>query len=316
MTLQPTTLQKWHGHDFPKVLEAGTSRSLPDFIKANREAIDTAMQNTGAVLFRGFDVPDIADFDAAVVAYGAENFPYKESLSNAVRVNMTPRVFTANEAPPETSIFLHHEMAQTPIYPSALFFYCHIPANQGGATPLCRSDIVLEKLGEIAPDIVTAFEQKGVRYTNTMPGQDDHGSGQGRSWRSTLGADTRDAAEARLSDLGYSWDWQDGDTLRVTSPKLEAVRALPGGRKVFFNQLIAAYRGWSDTRNDASKSVSFGDGSVIPPETMDTAIQIADEISYDLQWQAGDVALVNNFLVMHGRRPYQGTRKVLASLIK
>jgi hypothetical protein len=29
----------------------------------------------------------------------------------------------------------------------------------------------------------------------------------------------------------------------------------------------------------------------------------------------GDVALVDNFLAMHGRRPFSGTRKVLASLI-
>jgi hypothetical protein len=33
-------------------------------------------------------------------------------------------VFTANEAPAEIEIFLHHEMAQTPRFPSHLFFFC------------------------------------------------------------------------------------------------------------------------------------------------------------------------------------------------
>ena len=51
-------------------------------------------------------------------------FTYDESLSNAVRRNRTDRVFTANEAPPELEIFLHHEMAQTPCFPRYLFFYC------------------------------------------------------------------------------------------------------------------------------------------------------------------------------------------------
>ncbi|MEL7517687.1 MAG: TauD/TfdA family dioxygenase, partial [Pseudomonadota bacterium] len=32
-------------------------------------------------------------------------------------------------------------------------------------------------------------------------------------------------------------------------------------------------------------------------------------------WQPGDVALVDNFTVMHGRRPFEGKRRVLASLV-
>jgi len=93
------------------------------------------------------------------------------------------------------------------------------------------------------------------------------------------------------------------------------VRTLPDGRKVFFNQLIAAFRGWKDARNDPSKSVTFGDGSPIDLAVMQDAIQIADELSYDLNWQAGDIALLDNFIVMHGRRPYKGKRRVLASLV-
>jgi alpha-ketoglutarate-dependent taurine dioxygenase len=48
---------------------------------------------------------------------------------------------------------------------------------------------------------------------------------------------------------------------------------------------------------------------------VDRATAIAAELSFDVPWQAGDVALVDNFVVMHGRRTYRGTRKVLASLI-
>ena len=48
---------------------------------------------------------------------------------------------------------------------------------------------------------------------------------------------------------------------------------------------------------------------------MAKAIHIGDELSFDIPWQSGDVALVDNFLVMHGRRPFEGQRRVLASLI-
>lgn len=301
---------------FPAVVTANGTRNLASWIGANKAAVDETLKAAGAVLFRGFDVPGHDDFDAVVGSYGDENFPYAESLSNAVRVNLTPRVFTANEAPPETAIFLHHEMAQTPIYPSKLFFYCAIAPDGGGATPVCRSDWLLERLEAEVPDVVAKFETLGVRYTNVMPAENDAGSGQGRSWKSTLSVETREAAEARLKELGYEWAWLEDGSLRATSPSLDAIRTLADGRRVFFNQLIAAWRGWKDRRNNPSKSVMFGDGSPIEDAHMDAAVRISDEISADVAWQQGDVVLVDNFLVMHGRRPFQGKRRVLASLIK
>ena len=86
--------------------------------------------------------------------------------------------------------------------------------------------------------------------------------------------------------------------LRATTPVLPAVRTLVDGRRVFFNQLIAAFRGWQDTRNDPRKSICFGNDSPIDEAAMNTAIALSDELSFDLNWQAGDVALVDNYLVI------------------
>ncbi|MEL7446683.1 MAG: TauD/TfdA family dioxygenase [Pseudomonadota bacterium] len=299
--------------EFPGVITGGGD--LAAFISANKTGVDAALAHAGALLFRGFDVPDAQAFDAAIEAYGEPGFTYEDSLSNAVRTNVTERVFTANEAPPTTEIFLHHEMAQTPLYPSRLFFYCEIAADNGGATPLCRSDWVLDRLREETPDFVERVEREGVRYTNVMPGSDDAGSGQGRSWRSTLSVNDKAEAEARLSELGYSWEWLEDGSLRVTTTNLPAVRALVGGGTSFFNQLIAAFRGWADSRNDPNRAITFGEGEPITAEDMAPAIRIADELTEDLAWQAGDVALVDNFQVMHGRRPFEGERRVLASLV-
>jgi alpha-ketoglutarate-dependent taurine dioxygenase len=45
------------------------------------------------------------------------------------------------------------------------------------------------------------------------------------------------------------------------------------------------------------------------------AIDLAEALTVELAWQKGDVAIVDNFRVMHGRRPFQGERRVLASLV-
>ncbi len=268
----------------------------------------------GAVLLRDFPVKSAEDFDAIVSALNLPNFPYEKSLSNAVRVNRTPRVFSANEAPPEVQIFFHHEMAQTPLYPRWIFFSCEVAAEEGGATPICRSDLLFERLQADRPDFVQACEQRGLRYTNVMPSDNDAKSGMGRSWKSTLGVNGHSAAEKRLRDLDYTWEWLDGDCLRATTPALPAVAQLDDGRRVFFNQLIAAFRGWKDARNDPSKSIRHGDGSPLDVEAVKHAVTISEALAFDLLWKKGDVVILDNMVSMHARRTFTGTRKVLASL--
>lgn len=303
---------------FPLVFECqplATLEGATAWIAENRGELSDRSALHGAIVFRGFPLASAEDFDRFVAAFDLPNFPYEESLSNAVRVIKTPRVFTANEAPSSARLCLHHEMAQTPLYPSNLFFFCEQPAESGGATPLCRSDILWERLRAECPEFARNCESKGLKYSNVMPPQDDPTSGMGRSWQSTLRASTRERAEERMRALGYSWTWLADGCLRMTTPVLPAVRKLRDGRTSFFNQLIAAFQGWKDQRNDPSKAITFGDGTPLDREAVDAATRIGDELSFDLPWRRGDVALVDNYSTMHGRRPFTGTRKVLASLI-
>jgi alpha-ketoglutarate-dependent taurine dioxygenase len=285
------------------------------WVREHKVQLLQQLSHHGAILLRDFGLQSDMDFDAMVRAFELPNFTYADSLSNAVRTNRTERVFTANEAPADISIFLHHEMAQTPVYPSRLFFFCELAADTGGATPLCRSDVLLEQLRRQQPQFVADCERLGVKYSNTMPAANDQNSAQGRSWKSTLTANDKQSAEAKLQKLGYTWQWLSGGSLRVTTPTLPAINTLPDGRQVFFNQLIAAYRGWEDSRNKKENSICFGDGSNICKQGMLAAIELGEKLSFDMPWQNGDMVLVDNYLVMHGRRPYMGNRKILASLV-
>ena len=312
-----TGQQEHFGSPFPLVLELRTPAGLDDacqWIAANASSLVGQAAEHGAILFRGFPLHTAEDFDRFVSAFGLPNFPYSESLSNAVRVNRTPRVFTANEAPPTVDILFHHEMAQTPVYPARLFFFCEQPAESGGATPLCRSDVLWQRIEQRSPEFARNCVEKGLVYSHVMPNGDDPQSGMGRSWQTTLRATNPADAESRLQSLGYHWQWLDNGCLRATTPVLPAVHLLPSGRRSFFNQLIAAYQGWKDSRNDPSKSITFGDGSALDREAALLAASMAAELAFDIDWRRGDVALLDNFVVMHGRRTFRGTRKVLASL--
>lgn len=85
-------------------------------------------------------------------------------------------MFTSNEAPPDQLIPFHHEMAQTPVYPSHLFFYCDVKPGRGGETPICLSNAVYEAMVKQRPEFVERLRQKGVKYTRVLPEFDDPSS--------------------------------------------------------------------------------------------------------------------------------------------
>jgi alpha-ketoglutarate-dependent taurine dioxygenase len=286
-----------------------TQQECADWIKANLTELEAKLRETGAILFRGFPVNSAESFDEFSNSFDYPNFTYQESLSNAVRINFTERVFTANEAPKNVEIFLHHEMAQTPISPSKLFFFCKSAAEEGGETPLCRSDMLFDDLQQQMPTLAADFISKGLKYTTHMPAEDDPNSGQGRSWKSTLSVQDAAQAEQKLAELGYSWKWLADNSLRATTPVLPAVIDLGNGKKVFYNQLIAAFMGWKGVRENPSSAITFGDGSDIPIAGLQLAVKLSEKFTFDLPWQDGDVALVDNYMTMHGRRPFFGERK-------
>ena len=302
---------------FPLIYDGGEFASLDDSIawtQNNRsELIDLAFQH-GTVLFRNFATVTDQDFDTFIQAFNLDNFPYRQSLSNAVRFNRTERVFTANEAPADVKIFLHHEMAQTPIYPSRLFFFCEQPAETGGATPICRSDVLVVRLKQQHPQFVADLLTKGLKYRNILPNKDDPQSGMGRSWRSTFQADTPEECETNMTKLGYTGEWRDDGSLVSTTPILDGIRTLPDGRQTFFNQLIAAYRGWGSDEQ-SGPPITFGDDTPLDDAAVTAACDIADELTFNVPWQQGDVAFVDNYVTMHARQTFTGTRKILASLV-
>lgn len=304
---------KYSEKEFPTIIvNDGSITSVAQaeaWVGSNLESLSKELNCTGAILFRGFPITDAQSYDAFFSAFNYANFTYKESLSNAVRINHTEYVFTANEGPKEIEIYLHNEMAQTPVYPARISLFCEKAASEGGETVICRSDSLYSDLLAAEPVLMDKLEKTGVKYTTCMPPEDCSDSGQGRSWRGTLSVDTEEQAQAKLQKLGYEWEWAEDGSLKAQTAALPAIRELKGGRKVFFNQIIAAYMGWKGVKESPETALCFGDDSSLSKRFLDTIVAFSESIAFDIPWQDGDVALVDNNLAMHGRRPYSGDRK-------
>ena len=209
-------------------------------------------------------------------------------------------------------------MAQTPSYPKNIFFFCKSASENGGETPLCRSDHLYEALKKTDENLIKDFEKFGVIYNSVMSNGDELISGQGRSWQKTLGVNSKNDAEIKLSSLGYSWNWIQGDNLSVTTKTLNATKELRGGKKSFFNQIIAASLGWKKNSENQISPVKFGNGEEIDQSYIELISELAHSLTLVRSWQDNDILLIDNYRVMHGRKPFSGEkrREVLVSLTK
>ncbi|BFZ20539.1 hypothetical protein BsWGS_23578 [Bradybaena similaris] len=105
--------KKFNGQLFPLVLAPEPDKIVSieaacEWFKGQRANVANALGQYGAVVFRGFPLKDAYDFDKFVTSYGVEALPYIGGA--APRRRITEKVFTANEAPPDTDIFCHHNM--------------------------------------------------------------------------------------------------------------------------------------------------------------------------------------------------------------
>ena len=313
----------------------GGAADVAAWVRLNLPELLTLLQSHGAVLFRGFPLTTAACFSTLVSAFGWADLPYSHSLSLAVRTPICSRVCTTNDGRSGGLVF-HHEQAAAPLFPSHLFFFAEQPAapGTGGGTGLCPSWQLLPRLEAAHPAFVADCERLGVLYRLTLPEAQDDSKGVGRSWKSFFGVDSRSACEQRMAALGYSHTWGQGGLLHAQSPVLAPVRAVPGpsgpATRVFFNQIMAqalgnaaefaaqaaGAGGAAASQLQQQPCLAFGDGSPIPLAPVQHALQVCEELAVDVAWEKGDVAVVDNLLCMHARRPWEGEgpRRVLASL--
>lgn len=292
---------------------------LSKWAKVNAVGLEALLSRHGALLFRGFGAANAtAETFASFVENGIQlpNFPY--SLGNAVRTAVvSDRVFTANEAPPDRAIPWHHELAQTPSYPDRILFFCEEAPPVGGETPIVLSTAIYEALKKAHPQFVQRLEATGVVYSRVMTPHDRPHSAIGRGWRGTFGAQSRTDVEKKLSARGYSWEWLgEGEDalLREISPKLDAVKEVAEGKRAFFNQIVAVWGGWRDEYNTPEQCVRHADGTAFNATTMADAEKIMAEHRVAIPWQNGDILYIDNMQVQHSRAPFEGKRRVLASL--
>ncbi|MEU3077710.1 TauD/TfdA family dioxygenase [Streptomyces laurentii] len=288
-----------------------TPQGLEEYLRATDVARLLAEER--AVYFRGFGIT--ADsYDGAADLLLANRLAYVHG--NSPRTKVGRNLYTSTEYPAEFEISMHNEMSYAHAWPSRILFFCDVAAATGGATPLVDGRLWLES---IDPEIRAAFAA-GVRYTQNL----HDGMGFGKSWQATFETEDRAEVETFLDGAEAEWSWQPDGTLRVTQLRRATLEHPVTGTEVWFNQADQWHiAGLGDDaaalaeiipEDELPQNAFFADGSPIPAEYITHVQEIGMKTAVDVAWEAGDLLLVDNVAVAHGRRAFTGQRRILVAM--
>jgi hypothetical protein len=61
-------------------------------------------------------------------------------------------------------------------------------------------------------------------------------------------------------------------------------------------------------------NTAYGDGTPLEAETIQRIHDAYEQATVAFPWQAGDILMVDNMLVAHGRAPFSGPRKIVVAM--
>ncbi|RAO04202.1 Dapdiamide synthesis protein DdaC [Micromonospora noduli] len=287
---------------------------LAAFLDGNQPQVLADLDLHGAILFRGFAVNSPGEFGDAARALSPELLKYLERA--APRNEVADGVFTSTELAADRWIELHHEMSYAHSWPSRLYFYCEVAADQGGATPLASERTVVPA---IPTEIRERFLRHGVCYVR------NYGPDLDLPWQEVFQTVDRTVVEAYCRASGAEFTWTGRDALRTRSVRQAMAHHPRTGEAVWFNHAhlfhvaamapeVAATLVNEVGIEGLPRNAYYGDGQAIDDEVITLIRSLYQESAMTFSWQRGDVLVADNFLVTHGREPFTGDRRVLVAM--
>jgi Taurine catabolism dioxygenase TauD, TfdA family len=191
-----------------------------------------------------------------------------------------------------------------------------VPATRGGETPIADSRRVLAR---IPPSVAAVFREKGVMYVRNFDGVLD------LSWQQAFHSNDPQEVESICRTGGLQCDWRKDGRLRTTQVCHATAFHPTTGEEVWFNQahlfhvsslpqatreaLLSAV-----PESELPRQAYYGDGSPLEAALLDEIRAAYQAEAMPVLWQAGDMLLLDNMLVAHGRNHFQGDRRILVGM--
>ncbi len=287
---------------------------LAGWAAANRALLDEKLLRHGGILFRGFGISGPEELEKTIQAVSGESLEYRERSSP--RTAVSGNIYTSTDYPPSHPIFLHNENSYQSAWPLKIFFLCRQAAQEGGATPIADCRRVLR---HIDPEVRERFAKQGWMYVRNF------GDGFGLSWHTVFQTTDKAKVEEHCRKSGIETEWKEGDRLRTRAVRPALVRHPKTGETLWFNHATFFHISTLEPdiraalladfgESELPTNTFYGDGSPIEPEVMDHLRAAYGHETVSFPWQPGDLLVLDNMMVAHGRAPFSGARQVLVGM--
>lgn len=261
--------------------EAGTTSVTPAIL----DEIKSHLSIEGWSLLRGFEM-DMSAF-SAITSKLCKTITFDPARENT---NKTTQKVDAGLGP----IGLHIENGNTPVCPDIVAFYSTKAAFEGSQTTICDGRLVFDAFSDALKD---RWSQR-MTVTRTLPEA---------LWKRYLANEHPAISEpeevthehilqfkASVPDQDFTLNDDGSLEYRI---KLSPVRgsSLSGGQ-AFANAILGP------SHNYEPPVYTLDDGSTVSSDEIEELRDIAEACTVEINWQDGDVAVIDNTRVMHGRR--------------
>lgn len=288
--------------------------NLSQWAVSHADFIQEKLYEHGGILFRGFDVCDQNSFEGFVEGLCPHLMHYIEGATP--RTQLSDNIYTSTEYPSEHTIALHNELTYVISWPMKIWFYCLVPPEQGGDTPIADVRKVLKL---IDPGIVKRFREKKWMLAR------NYGDGLSLPWQSAFRTSDPKVVEEYCRNGKIEYQWRADGGLR-TSQVRQAIRAhYTTGEEVWFNH-VAFWHVSSLEQNIREAMLSvyseeglpfntyYGDGDQIESSIVEELRQAYREAQVEFVWERRDILMLDNMLAAHGRNPFTGPRRILVAM--
>ncbi len=286
---------------------------LADWAQSSREFLEAELQKQGAILFRGFDIKAVSEFERLALAICPELFGEYGDLP---REDEGGKVYGSTPYPANQAILFHNESSHMHRWPMKIWFHCVTAAQQGGETPIVDCRKVYQRL---SPPVRERFEQHGVMYVR------NYTNGLDVDWQEFFQTTDKAVVENYCRKAFIDFEWKNDDSLRTRQVCRAVAQHPKTGQTVFFNQvqlhhisclqpsvrasLLAVFR-----EEDLPRNCYYGDGSPIEDSVMQEVLEVYRQSAVNFPWQEGDILMLDNMLTAHGRNPFAGPRKIVVAM--
>lgn len=323
----------------PQIIEKNDPRYLIHFLTEENGLFKEHLLHHGAILFRGFNVNDPDTF-LEIIKASSLGPHYNYDFCPVPRTKLREGVFTSSNFPATYTLALHNEKSYSSEFPSHVFFNCNTRAETGGYTSLADGNKIWFSL----PDFLQKkLQSKGILYRKHYYA--DKGlkhkllqlmgiNSIYKTWRSEFKTANKDEVERILDSLGQIFQWKGPDL--ITEKFLPACYNHPiTGKIVWFNQsnqLASHCNSINDyiyelTKNPLTRFILlhkkvhphvayYGDGESISKQESIYISQAFQKNTLFVDWQPGDVMIIDNYSCLHGKTAHTGNRLILAGMTK